>query len=163
MRRSLTRWVDHPWPVIPYAPLFFLAAFVGRLVILAGGGEPIPFDHVLGVYGYTIWLWLGIICPIMLGASWWMIFRKAGRWRYAGLWVRFGANMGMACALAGFILGYRESERYLLTRLDDAHLMALTLLASIWVFLVASVVRDVWVLALTERIAHQVRNAGADE
>ena len=163
MRRSLSRWADHPWPVIPYAPLFFTAAFLGRFVIMVGGGEPIPFDHILGVWGYPIWLWLGILCPIMLGASWWMIFRKAGRWRVAGFRMRLGADTGMACALAAFILAYRESERHLLTRLDDAHLMALTLLSSIWVFLAISVVRDVWVIVQNERIAHRVRNAGDDE
>jgi hypothetical protein len=163
MGRFLSRWADQPWPIVPFAPLFFFAAFAGRFIVMAGGGEEIPFDDVLGVYGYPIWLWLGILCPVMLVASWWMIFKKSGRWRYSGLWVRFGANMGMACALAGFILAYQAEERALLTRLDDAHLMVLTLLTSIWVFLVVSVVRDVWVLVLTERVAHGVRNAGVDE
>lgn len=157
MKRFLSRWLDQPWPVVPYAPWFFVAALVGRFVILAGDGDPIPFDHILGVWGYPVWLALGIICPLMLVAAWWMIFQKQGRWTYAGFWVRFGADLGMVCALAAFILGYREAETELMTHLDDAHLMALTLLGSIWVFLCLSVVRDVWVLVKVERAASHVR------
>lgn len=145
-----------PWAVLSFAPFFFTAAFVARFVVLSGPGEDIPFTATMGSWGYPTWFALGIFCPIMLLISWRLV-RRGGSSLYPGLWLRLGADLGMAFALAAFILAYWSEHVAEQSALDDSHRLGLALFGSIWAFLATSVVFDVWRITAQNAIAKQIR------
>jgi hypothetical protein len=147
-----------PWQVLSFAPFFFSAAFLGRFVVLAGPGEGIPFETVMGSWGYPAWFALGIACPPLLLVSWRLV-RRGGHYLYPGLWIRLGADIGMAAGLAAFIAAYWLEHVKPRGILDDSHLLSIVLLGSIWCFLVTSVVFDVWRIVALSNVAARIRRS----
>jgi hypothetical protein len=142
-----------PWGVLPFAPFYFTAAFLGRFIILAGPGGKIGFDQ-LGGWVYPAWFALGMVCPFMALAGW-LLTRRGGHGMYPGLWLRLGADVGMAAGLAAFLMAFATEHQID----DDPNLLAIGLLSAILAWLAVSVVWDVWRIVDQNRIAARIRKS----
>lgn len=134
----------------------FLWAAATRLLFLDSWG--IRIDMVLhGTYVDEVWLGLSLVCPPLALLSWLLIVRC--RWHKAslvGLWLRLGADAGQLSALVVFHL---VSVRTAMLSNSEAQIYFRYLTASAIAFTALLVVRDIWAIVATERIAGRLRRA----
>ena len=144
---------SHWWPGLPVVYLF---AFGGGVRILAtSSGPPIQFEVWPGHWAEPAWGAMIVLCPLMAVAAWWLIERSRRPWSsLAGLWLRLGADTGLFAALMTFhiatVLTYVSGN-------SESRIMSRYMVGAVLVFVFAAVVRDMWVLAITERLAKRLR------
>lgn len=154
IREWLYRQFSTDWAPLRFQPILFLVCWLGTIHVWATDNPPIGFAESLGHWGWPMWLTLSLSAPVMLAAAYAAVYLGSGYVRYMGLWLRLGANLGQLAALSAFLATF-ISQRGIS---NDYRLYFLFLAAGIVVFLVLMIVRDVWQLALTERIAARIRS-----
>lgn len=142
------------WPLIPFQPIlyFFILGAVVRLWM--NQSAPPAFDDVFAQGFYGAWLAMGIVGPLLALLSWWLVRTRAGRWRFLGMWTRFSSDIMVFTVLLSFhvvtiksVLGVPPSESKIFAR----YMVGATL-----IFTLTLIVRDVWVLVVTERLAGRI-------
>ena len=149
---------SEPWPKIRFQPLLFAALWVAtfHVATIPGGGRFGMEQLVGGLWEW--WLALSLGCPPLLLLSWWMIERCSGVWRYRGMFLRIGADVGQFLALVAFLWARIAST----DPLTDARLYAWIVLSGCALFLLLCTERDSAMLIKTEQIARENRKAAAD-
>lgn len=159
-RGRLSAWLTHlghkgtrfftarSWQVIPFSPILYFFVFGAVVRLWTSPGEPPPFERAIGPGSYGVWLTMGVMSPIMALIALVMVERKRGIWRYQGMWLRLGADIGMFSVL----LAYHISVVAFISP-TEVRMFARYLVAAILVFILGLIVRDVWTLVVTERVA----------
>ena len=127
---------------------FFLWGAASR-VVFTDDLTAIPFREVLSPWAEIAWNITSLTAPPLAFLAWWLMFKSLlPRASLAGLWVRLAADTGQFAALLTFHLATIPGDRSNESVLFERYVTAATL-----VFFFATIVRDVWALALTHRIA----------
>lgn len=112
-----------------------------------------------------MWVGLSLACPPMLLVAHQLIKKYPGRLRYFGLWLRLAADIGQLAAVLAFWILLITSTPNALIDLDPntaTEYYALKIWLAVIVFMVLLVIRDVWKIALTERVANKLEKAKKD-
>ena len=144
------------WHRVAYQPVLYFFLWGAAVRIWLDNDEPpIPFEN-LSAWTGNVWLVLSLVCPPMAAFSWWLILKsKIRRAALIGLWMRFSADVGQTVAILVYhlvtinVAVMREAEVQVYFR----YLTGATL-----IFSALLVVRDVWALAATERLAGRLHN-----
>jgi len=107
-------------------------------------------DHVSENF-YGIWLLLGAFSPILLLCAWLLIKRTSGRWIFVGTWLRLAADIGI----------FTNVITYHLVSLDgrtESILYSRYIIGSVLFFCVMIIVRDIWTIIATEKLATQIHS-----
>lgn len=147
-RRGTRYFTQRPWPVISFSPILYLFVFGSIVRLWVTLGEPPPFEKAIGPGSYGIWLAMGAVSPIMALIALVLVERKQGIWRYQGMWLRLGADIGMFSVL----LAYHISVS-LYVPLTEVRIFTRYIIGAVLVFTLGLIVRDIWTLVVTERIA----------
>ncbi len=112
-------------------------------------------DHVSENF-YGIWLLLGAFSPILLLCAWLLIKRTSGRWIFVGTWLRLAADIGI----------FTNVITYHLVSLDgrtESILYSRYIIGSVLFFCVMIIVRDIWTIIATEKLATQIHSEFINE
>lgn len=142
-RRRLSVKADLAWQ-----PFLFTAVFWGAVITLVYRWLDImdvdpPGKDIDSIEG--IWLWGALTAPVLGYVSVQVIQHGSGRWRYAALWCRLAADIGVATSLLCF--GLRRFFD------GPGHPFGQAILIACVSFLVFLTVRDVKFLIATEHLA----------
>lgn len=146
MRRANTFFATN-WARVPFQPILFLFMFVGAILIVVFDVTTPAFDATAGGVFWQ-WILLSLICPPMALAAWTLIRFHSGKARYFGLLIRFGADVGQLASMSAFLTVVADDLDTIASEVYAAQLFT-----AVWWFLVTLVIRDIWKLALTERVA----------
>jgi len=143
------------WHRAPFQPIIYLMLWGAVLRIVADRTVPAPFQQTLSSGGEMAWILLVLICPPLSLFAWWLIMRA--RWLRSsliGLWLRLASDAGMCCALLVFHIAdaldsYRTGE-------EPADFLSRYITAAVVLFSFLLVVRDVWALVLTGKVARSL-------
>jgi len=147
------------WHTVPFAPILYLFLWGAVLRIVWDDSVPAPFEQTLTRPAETAWITLGLVSPVAALAAWWLIMRSTWkRSSLVGLWLRLAANVGMVTAVTSFhiadgLRSWRMGE-------DAADFYSRYIAAGVMVFLFLALLRDVWALVLTDRLAKQLEREG---
>ncbi|AYB70692.1 hypothetical protein SEA_JOIEB_60 [Mycobacterium phage JoieB] len=153
MRRcwaALTRWSNEyfatNWARVPFQPVLYMFLFLGALLVVSFDLDYPAFEE----HSVVFWQWiaLSLICPPMALSSWILIRWHPGRPRYVGFWVRLGADAGQLASLSCFLTVISQDIDYIASELYAAEIFS-----AVWWFVIILVIRDIWKLAITERLA----------
>lgn len=137
------------WWVLPLQPIFAVT------VLVAGVAAVWPtdfsdFHDQLGPVAAHAWLTLGVVAPSMTLVSYGLILRCSGLWRYAGFWLRAGGDIGQAIVLAVFTMMHVTYTN------SDEDIYVTVCFSGALLALLVMIVRDVWEIVLTERLAGRI-------
>lgn len=139
------------WPLIPWQPFLFLAAWWGALfVVLFGDFSNIPPETADVVSGGVGWVWAGLslVCPPLALGSLHLIRYRPGKWRYRGFWLRLAADLGQFTAL---VVYFTHTVAF-----RDYHIYTMAILMASTFFVGMLVYRDVRFLIKTEFLAREL-------
>lgn len=154
----LQRWVVPPegaedWQRVSFQPMLYLATWIATWVILiAGDFASIPETfRDEAAKTQVLWSWgaLGLLSPVIGIGSLRMITHGTGRWRYRGLWMRLGADVGQFAAMVIYLV--------LRIAVGDYHVYPVACLASCGVFVMHLCFRDIRRLHEVESLAAKIR------
>lgn len=144
------------WHRAVFQPIlyFFLWGATVRMLV-SDEHPPIRFD-ILAPWAATLWFVTSLTCPLLALLSWWLIAHcRLKRAALVALWIRFGADVGQLLAL---VTAHAATA---LTASDvgasEGRVYSRYVLGASIVFVMLIVVRDVWALAATERLAWRIR------
>lgn len=142
---------DHGWHRVSYQPVLYLFVWGAALRVAITSDTPIPFDVVFSPYVETAWVPLGLICPPLAFLAWWLMGHKCRlpRSALAGLWLRLAADAGQFAVLQIFFIVSFAVDPHS----DESHVYSAYILASAMLFMLIVLVRDVWSLVMTEKLA----------
>ena len=147
------------WHRVPFQPIlyFFLWAATIRIVVV-DDVIPIPFKEELGESAETTWNILSLICPPLSLLSFWLMFRSLlPRAALAGLWVRLAADVGQFVSLLTFHIANALATGWG----DESAIYSRYINGAVLAFVLLLVVRDVWALLITDRLARAI--SGRDQ
>lgn len=151
IRRGSKAVDRRPWPLIPYTPILMLFLWGSALRLSGSPHPPADLQDAIPNHAYIGWLISGATGPPLAVLAWWLITQRDGIQRYRGLWVRLGADILCFTYVAAFhlavVLNMPSSEARIFSRYC---------VGSILVFLLCAVGRDIWALAITERVARRL-------
>jgi hypothetical protein len=147
------------WHRVPFQPVLYLFLWGAALRIVWDEQVPAPFQQTLSTEAENLWIGLGLVCPILSALAWWLIMH-AGFCRSSliGLWLRLAADIGMLTAIFVFHIADGLDSRLFGEQPAEFYSRYITAATLVFVFLV--IVRDIWALTLTSRLA---RSMGRDE
>lgn len=155
-------FTDKGWHRVAFKPIlfFFLWCAVVRMA-LSDQQPPIPLDTVFNGYVEAMWVALGLACPPLALIAWCLIAHcQWHRSTLAGMWLRLGADLGMGASLFIFHIVAVTAE---LTS-DESGVYMRYIMGAVLLFMVMLVVRDVWALMMTEKLAGVMeREGGGDD
>lgn len=142
------------WVLVPFQPILYLFMW-GAAVRLwfDDQSEPPGFDVIAPEF-YHVWLALSVGSPLLTLLAWWMIQKCSGRVSFLGLWFRLAADIGMFTAVVTIhiALAYTQAPAIY----EEGRIWSRYLSGAVIVFLIGLLIRDVWVLAITERLAWRI-------
>lgn len=135
-----------------FQPILYLFIWGAAIRLWRNTSTPPAFDLISSGF-YEVWLSFGVGAPMLSLVSWWLIHKRSGRARYIGMWTRMSADLLVFIYLLSFhivtaLSGPNPSESKIFTRY---------ILGAATVFVIVLLVRDMWALAVTERIAWRIR------
>ena len=164
MAHDLTHWCVPPirwiqkwfipaknddWQRIAYQPMLYLCIWIGAVLFLTFGDvTAIEPDHTAHSLGWA-WLSLSLVCPPLALASLRMIGSTNGYWKYRGLLMRCGSDVGFLTAMTCYLIDKLGS--------GDFHIYSIWTLVSIVIFVAHLVMRDVKRLIAVEQLAGKIR------
>lgn len=150
----LDRYYDQDWRVVWFQPILCLFMFgvSVRLAITVNLTEPF-FESVLGFDFYHAWLALGVLCPVLAGASWLMI-RRGGRIGVFGRGMRLGSDVGILTVLLSF---HAVSALTARDMMSESRIFTRYMLAAVMIFVLELILRDVWAIRLLNVRARKMR------
>lgn len=158
----LQKWVVPPdsadWQRVAFQPMLYLSIWLGVIVVLIKGDfTNVPSEFADDPHG-AFWAWggLGLLCPPMaLGALRMIREDSNGYWKYRGLWLRLGADIGMFAAL----LTYTTVR----IQIGDFHVIPVACLMASTLFVFHLVLRDFKRLHEVEKLASALRQKAVDD
>lgn len=150
------RWFsDDGWHRVPFQPILYFMLWGAVLRMIVVDDPPIQFEKVFHPSTATAWLVLGVVCPPLALLSWWLIMHcRWSRAALAGLWVRLGADLGQFTALITYHI---VTVLTLPPVFNESRVYARYAVGACMLFVATLVVRDVWALVATERLASRMR------
>lgn len=148
-------FIGKEWPLIPFQPILYLFIWAAAIRLWVNPNSPPAFDifveqeHTNQFYG--VWLAMGIIGPMLSLYSWFTISKMSGRMRFIGLWTRFASDVMVFTTVAAYHIAAALTDGFTETRIYARYIQGAVLL-----FTFILIVRDVWTLILTERIAGRI-------
>lgn len=147
---------DDPWHRVPFQPILYLMLW-GAVLRMAttDTDKPIPFDSFFATNVEEVWVALGLTCPPLALVAWWLITKC--RWKrssLAGLWVRLGADAGQFMALLTYHIAVAFTGPHYDT---EGRVYARYVVGAAIMFVGVLVIRDIWALTLTEKLAGRIR------
>lgn len=136
--------------LVAYEPIMYLflwgAAF--RVVFTDDLGA-IPFKEVLTPWAEMAWNITSLISPMLAFLAYWLMFKSiAPGSSLAGLWVRLTADTGQFIALITFHFATASYDKT-----NESFLYGRYICAGTLFFIFCTILRDVWSLALTHKLA----------
>ena len=154
VKRSNAYLTSDTWPAVRFQPMLYLFIWGATIRLALNKSEPPRFDVIAHDF-YVVWLTLGIVGPMLELLAWWLIQKRAGRWRFMGMWLRLSADIQVATVMVSYhlvgVLDRNPSEAKIFARYMSSVAM---------LFVVVLVVRDIWTLVLTERMAGRIHREG---
>lgn len=151
VRRGNVYFNSGLWPAVRFQPTLYLFIWAASVRLAISQAEPPQFDVIAHNF-YVVWLVLGIGGPVLSLLSWWLIEKRRAHWRYAGMWLRLSADIQVFTVMFSYhlvhVLDQNPSEAKVFGRYISAAAMA---------FVLMLIIRDVWTLVVTERVAVQIR------
>jgi len=139
------------WRIMAFQPVLSFFIFGVTIRLWFNQTEPPNLkDHVSENF-YGIWLLLGAFSPILLLCAWLLIKRTSGRWIFVGTWLRLAADIGI----------FTNVITYHLVSLDgrtESILYSRYIIGSVLFFCVMIIVRDIWTIIATEKLATQIHS-----
>lgn len=151
IRRGSKAVDRRPWPLIPFTPIITLMLWGSALRLWSSPHAPADLQDSIPNTTYIGWLITGSTGPPLALLAWWMVTKREGIQRYRGMWVRLGADILCLTYVLAFHLAV-----VLNMPATEARIFSRYCVASILLFLLAAVGRDVWALAITERVARRL-------
>lgn len=152
VRRVNSYITESSWPAVRFQPILYFFLFGAALRLWREPSTPPSFDQVITPGFYEVWLGIGMGAPILSLVSWWLIHKRSGRTRYVGMWTRASADLLVFVYLLSFhivtVKTFAPTEPRIFSRY---------IVGAATVFVIVLLVRDVWALMITERIAWRIR------
>ena len=139
------------WRIMAFQPLLYLFIFGASIRLALSDSEPPRFDVITDGF-YQIWLGLGIIGPLLATAAWFCVKHLSGIWKFRGMWFRLGADLMMFTNLFTYHIASLVLHEDNQTRIFSRYVFGASML-----FVLVLIMRDVWSLVLTERLASRIR------
>jgi hypothetical protein len=138
------------WHRAPFQGILYLFLWAAAIKISVTGDQPIPFSETLDPFSMGVWTVLSLACPPMAFMAWWLIIRsRLPRAALIGLWVRLAADVGQFAALLAYHLVTLNADLVTGEALIYLHYLTAAVLA----FCLILVMRDLWSIVATERLA----------
>ena len=156
--RAGMRHFDHSrWHIIPFSPILYTAVFLGAVTVLVT-----PSNNLQTMFGYPLYVLWSVTCmlcvPLLVVARR-LVMGGTPRQRYIGLYLRFGLEFCLWLELWAVQIG-QIANLFTPQRTDsEPYLFSLFTLAACGIFVGCLVLRDLWVVWVTEMTATQIKNA----
>lgn len=139
------------WHRVPFQPILFFFMWLATLhIIFTLDNDPIRFE-LLTSYAGVSWIILSLICPVLVLCSWWFIKRSQLPWStFFGMWLRLVADIGQFTVLIVYYIVILLGK----TTLSDGEIYLRFITVSCLIFCLLLVIRDIWALVLTEKVAN---------
>lgn len=155
---KLPRWIRRvdayfstdTWSLVPFQPILYFFLWGAAIRLWIDQSAPPNFDDIVVRGFYPVWLGLGVVAPPLALLSWFLIQKCSGRWSFIGMWVRWVADVQMLVAVLAYHLT-NVAKVATETRVYSRYLTG-----AILVFIVTLIIRDIWVLIITERLAFRI-------
>lgn len=148
----LNTYFTKEWRVMAYQPVLYFFVFGAGIRLWISSQTPPAFDMLISNRFYGIWLGLCIGGPVLAFMSYIWIRHQNSFLTYIGLWTRFAADVCVFTALLTFHVASIATAPNIENVLFARYIVGATL-----VFLLSLMVRDVWSLVLTERMARSIQ------
>lgn len=140
------------WRLVPFQPiLFFVLWCVTIRIVISDKYEPIHFE-ALGGLAYGTWAVIGMVAPVMVLISWFLIYKKEGKPRVVGMILRTGGDTAMLMA----VLAFHLADMFETGPFTEADIYERYIVASVLLFLLFIVIRDLWSLHINEKKAKNI-------
>jgi hypothetical protein len=142
------------WHKVSFQPILYLFSWGAILRISISDDMPIRFDQIQPVT-YATWQAFGLTAPPLALLSWWLICRCNRRCSSClGIHLRLAADIMQFSTLLTFHIAG-------ILNCIDCNNMEMTvyrryLVAAGLVFIFALIIRDIWVIVLSNRVARQI-------
>lgn len=143
--RLVHRYQSDDWRPVFFQPVLALFMFGAALRLAVETSAPPPFEKVVGLWFYDVWLSMGLLCPPMILAAWFLIHR-GGRARVMGMGMRLAGDLGLFTMLMSY-----HMTVVTLIPISETRLFSRYVVAAVMVFTLELIVRDVLAMALVER------------
>lgn len=157
IKRANAYLSDQPWPPVRYQPILYLFLFGAAVRLWRNQQTPPAFDQIIADGTYNVWLGIGMGAPVLSLISWWMIVKRSGITRYIGMWARAGADLLIFIYLLSFHIVTVKTFDHNEPRIFSRYVVGATT-----VFVLTLIIRDVWTLVITERLARRLHRGDRD-
>lgn len=140
------------WAAIRFQPILYLFMFGAGIRLWRKGTEPVAFEEILRSDLYGVWLGMVIVAPLGALLSWILIEKCSGRWRFIGMWIRLTSSIGALTVLMTYHAVSAFHQRDAL----ETQIFARYMIGAILIFSCFLLVRDIWTLVITERMAGRI-------
>ena len=154
VRRTNAYLSSATWPAVRFQPVLYLFLWVATIRLALYGGKPPRFDSfTTSTLIYPLWLGMGIASPMIALSAWWMMGKRTGRTRFVGMWFRLAGDIGVLTVLGSFHIA---DMMYVGASRSETHLYSRYITTAALAFVLLLVIRDVWTVVLTERMAGRI-------
>ena len=145
VRRLIQRYQADDWRPVFFQPVLALFMWGAALRLLVEQSAPPPFEKVVGVWFYNVWLALGLICPLLILAAWFLI-RRGERGIVMGMGLRLAGDIGLFTMLMSY-----HMTVVTIIPISETRLFSRYIVAAVMVFTLELIVRDILAMALVEQ------------
>lgn len=145
VRRLIQRYQADDWRPVFFQPVLALFMWGAALRLSVEQSAPPPFEKVVGVWFYDVWLALGLLCPAMILTAWFLI-RRGGRAIVMGMGMRLAGDIGLFTMLMSY-----HMTVVTLIPISETRLFSRYVVAAVMVFTLELIVRDILAMALVEQ------------
>lgn len=144
------------WARVPFQPILYTFLLLGALLIVLFDIDYPAFVHNSRLF--IQWIALSVLMPPLALLSWILIKFHPGRPRYLGFWLRAAADVGQIASVSAFIAVVSQQIDPIASEIYAAQIFS-----AVWWFLLVLVIRDIWKIVLTERVATAIEQRKDDE
>lgn len=151
IRRIDSYFGQDGWSLIAFQPILYLFILGAALRLWINQAEPPNFDKSIVQGFYPVWLALGVTGPLLTLLSWFLIQKCRGRATFIGLWVRLSGDIQVFTVLLTYHITVVTTFQ-----IDEARIFSRYVVGASIMFTIALIIRDLWVLFITERLAMRI-------
>lgn len=131
-----------------FQPVLYFFIFGASIRLLIQDGQPPYFHMFIGYSFYGVWLGLCLGGPMLALVAFVFIRKFKRKFAYVGLWLRLSADIAVFTSVLTYHIASLYSAPYTESVIFGRYIIGATL-----VFLLLLLVRDCWILTLTEKLA----------
>lgn len=151
IRRIDTYFGQDGWSLIAFQPILYFFVCGAAIRLWANTSDvPLNFDDVVVCGFYPVWIAMGALGPIQALLSWYLIQKCRGTATFIGMWVRLGADIQVFTV----ILTYHIQAT--MRAGTESMIFSRYMVGACMLFVIGLVIRDIWVLVITERLAKRI-------